>query len=376
MPSASKRPARVTGMPTPDGLCQNRAPAAAPGSFVRTSLLPALLLGALVAFLPGCSSIPFLDDDEDQPSDTADLEEGGTEQELYRTAQQGLRSGNYDEALKRLQLLESRFPFGRYGEQAQLETIYAHFMAFDADLARSAADRFIRLHPQHPRVDYAYYLKGLAAYNKDRGLLDRVLPTSLARRDPGAARQSFDDFSELLRRHPDSPYAADARQRMLFLRNVLAQSEVEVARYYIRRGALVAAANRGRYVIENYPQTPATPDALAIMIEAYARLGQPDLANDALRVLALNYPQYPAFDRNGDFVLEDDVRNQDRSWLNLVTLNLLDTPDPPPPLRVRQPEGMAAPAPAGDARPSAPATNEAAPATETEEGWLDRLWPF
>ncbi len=347
---------------------------------MRTSLLPALLLGLLVTLLPGCSSIPFLDDGEPGTSDAAEQEEGGTEQDLYRTAQQGLRSGNYDEALKRLQLLESRFPFGRYGEQAQLETIYAHFMAFDADLARSAADRFIRLHPQHPRVDYAYYLKGLAAYNKDRGLLDRLLPTSLAKRDPGAARQSFDDFSDLLRQHPDSPYAADARQRMLFLRNVLAQSEVEVARYYIRRNALVAAANRGRYVIENYPQTPSTPDALAIMIEAFARLEQPDLANDTLRVLALNYPQYPAFDRNGDFVLESDVRNQDRSWLNLVTLNLLDTPDPPPPLRIRQPEGQTAPQ-TSDSPSAATSAHESgtapAAAEDAAEGtWLERLWPF
>ncbi len=362
-------------MPSCDLLCQNRAPLV--GARCSVPIQMSLRLIALVGLLliSGCSSLPFFGDDADPATPSASEEDTTTEQELYRTAQQGLRSGNYDEAIKRLQLLESRFPFGRYGEQAQLETIYAHFMAFDADQARTAADRFIRLHPQHPKVDYAYYIKGLAAYNKDRGLLDRLLPTSLAKRDPGAARESFEDFSELIRRHPDSPYAADARQRMLFLRNVLAQSEVEVARYYVRRGALIAAANRGRYVAENYPQTPATADALAIMVEAYTRLGQADLANDALRVLDLNYPKYPAFDSRGDFVLESDVRNQDRSWLNLVTLNLLDQPDPPPPLRVQQP-ATAIDATGAPATP--PKVPDAPPKPEHEEspGLLDRLWPF
>ena len=152
---------------------------------------------------------------------------------------------------------------------------------------------------------------------------------------------------------------------MVFLRNLLAASEIEIAHYYIRRGALVAAANRGRYVVENYAQAPVVPEALAVMVEAYSRLGQNDLANDALRVLALNYPTYQAFDVHGDFVLQPDIRNQDRSWLNLLSLGAVDGPPKPPPLRVRLPDG---------APPLPPVA--AAPQTQPKRSGWRRLWPF
>ncbi len=160
----------------------------------------------------------------------------------------------------------------------------------------AAADRFIRLHPQHPNVDYAYYLKGLAEFNHDRGLLDRFASTDISKRDPTSSRQAFTDFSELLERFPDSEYAADARQRMIYLVDVLAKYEINVAKFYVRRGAYVAAANRARNVIEHYSQSQSVDEALAILIETNWRLGLPDAANDSLRILAINDPNYPAFD--------------------------------------------------------------------------------
>lgn len=291
-----------------------------------------LITAALLA--SGCSSLPFFGGKDDDP-ETRDI--NSTEQQMYRLSQGMLRSGNYTQAIESLQRLEARFPFGRYAEQAQLEIIYAHYMAFDQEASRAAANRFIRLHPQHNDVDYAYYIRGLAAYNKNAGLFDRILSQDPAKRDIGPAREAFADFTQLLSRFPDSPYAPDARQRMLHLRNLLARHEVHVADYYMRRAAYVAAANRARYVVENYGRSEAVDDALAIIIEANYKLGLTDAANDALRVLATNYPSYEAFDTDGNLVLNEQVRNRDRSWLNLVTLGLLNRPDVPPPLSIRQP---------------------------------------
>jgi outer membrane protein assembly factor BamD len=257
-----------------------------------------------------------------------------TEQMLYRSSQSSLRSANYDEAIKRLQQLEARFPFGRYAEQAQLELIYANYMSYKMDAATSAADRFIRLHPQHPNVDYAYYMKGLAAFNENRGLLDRFAMADITTRDPTASRTSFVDFSELIERFPSSPYAPDARQRMIYLRNLLARYEINVARFYMRRGAYVAAANRARNVVEHYSQTQSTADALAILVEANWRLGLPEAAQQALQVLALNDPAYPALDGAGHFVFKQQVLNRNRSWLNLMTFGLLDRPKVPPPIEI------------------------------------------
>jgi outer membrane protein assembly factor BamD len=182
------------------------------------------------------------------------------------------------------------------------------------------------LHPQHPNVDYAYYMKGLSSFVEGQGLFERYMPTDLTKRDPGAARQSFADFSQLVTRYPDSMYAADARKRMIYLRNLLARYEVHVANYYFLRGAYLAAANRGRYVVENFQRTPAVPDALAVMVQAYKLLGMDDLANDALITLRSNYPTYPALDANGELILNI---NQERSWINKITLGLFDEPAPP-----------------------------------------------
>ncbi|MFK7731808.1 MAG: outer membrane protein assembly factor BamD [Pseudomonadales bacterium] len=251
-----------------------------------------------------------------------------SEKQLYDIAQRQLESQNYSSAIQNLQLLESRYPFGPFAEQAQLEIIYAYYRGFELESAIAAADRFIRLHPHHPSVDYAYYLKGLARYAEGQGFLDRFLPTDLTQRDPGPARDSFNDFAQLLARFPDSEYVPDAKARMVHLRNLLSRYEIHVANYYFKRRAYQAAANRGRYVLENYQQTTAVPDALAVMVQAYQLLGLQELADDSLRVLASNYPEHPALNKDGSFKTNFNPENQDRSMVNMLTFGLFDRNEP------------------------------------------------
>ena len=215
------------------------------------------------------------------------------EQQMYEESQRYLGNRNYNLAVRSLQLLESRYPFGKYAEQAQLEIIYAHYGAYEHEAAVEAADRFIRLHPQHPNVDYAYYIRGLTNYEQRVGFMERLMPSRVRDRDQTAARESFRDFDELIRRFPDSRYAPDARQRMVFLRNNLSFYELDVARYYMRRKAYVASAARARYAIENYPGSPELGDALEILHVSYTEMGLPELAEDTMTVLALNYPDHP-----------------------------------------------------------------------------------
>jgi outer membrane protein assembly factor BamD len=264
-----------------------------------------------LALLTGCSK----DEVED------DLE--ATELAYYTSAQDSLRAGNYVGAIQKLQLLESRFPFGRYAEQAQLEIVFAYYKSVQPEAARSAADRFIRLHPAHPNVDYAYYLKGMVSYEQDKNFLSSIIPMDPSTRDPGAARESFQDFSQLISRFPNSEYAPDAQKKMKYLRNLLATAELHVASYYIKRSAYVAAANRGRYVFENFQGSVAVPDALAIMVEAYQLLEMNDLAEQALLVLNSNYPEHKSLDDKGNFQKKKGFRAKGRGWLNVVTFGLL-----------------------------------------------------
>lgn len=273
-----------------------------------------LLALLLIAALAGCASEP----------ERQEL----SEREIYETAQGYLNSKNFSLAIQNLQLLESRYPFGPYAEQAQLEIIYAYYRGGDNEAAVAAADRFIRLHPQHERVDYAYYMRGLANYTEGEGLLERFIPTDMTQRDPGSAIQSFEDFRQLLQRFPNSSYADDARARMVFLRNRLARYEINVANYYFKRKAYLAAANRGRYVIENLPQTPAVPDALAVMVQAYLLLGMEDLAEQTLAVLRKNYPDHPNLDKKGNFISEVGIE-QEGSFVNKATFGLFDRDEPP-----------------------------------------------
>lgn len=252
-----------------------------------------------------------------------------SEKKLYEEAQRHLNSKNFDLAVRRLQLLESRYPFGRYAEQAQLEVVYAHFQNYEYPAAVESAERFIRLHPQHPNVDYAYYIKGLAAYTEDRSIFDDFLPTDNTKRDPGNARQSFADFAQLLSRYPDSRYAADAKARMIHLRNLLARYEINVANYHFKRGAYLAAANRGKYVVENFQQTGAVSDGLAVMVQAYKLLDMPQLAEDTLSVLSSNFPSHSSLNENGEFNSQFSASIEEQTWLEKNTFGLYGRPAAP-----------------------------------------------
>lgn len=247
-------------------------------SLPRYSIIACLLLA-----VGACSLLP----------DKIDETKGWSAGKFYAEAKDAMDAGDFALAAKHFETLQARYPVGRLAQQAQLEIIYAYYRDNEPASAITAADRFIKLHPRHPFVDYAYYLKGLTNFNQGRGLLERVLPQDVSQRDPGAARQSFQDFSDLVNNFPQSKYAEDAALRMAYLRNNLAQYEVNVAEYYMKRGAYLAAANRAKYVVENYQRTPALPGALAVMAKAYKVMGLNDLSDDALRVLELNYPDSP-----------------------------------------------------------------------------------
>ena len=241
-----------------------------------------LLVMLSLLLLAGCGS-----DGEEREEDRVSAAE------LYERAKRAMDNNAYDRAITLYRQLQSRFPFGRYAEQAQLELAYSYYKNYEPDLAISTLNRFIRTYPTHPNIDYAHYLKGLVNFSRDRGFFARLFPSDTVGRDQEFARQSFQDFSELIQKFPDSRYVDDARQRMLYLRNQMAAYELQVARYYLRRQANVAAANRAQYVIENYQGTPHAADALAILTEAYRRLELPQLAGDSERVLELNYPNHP-----------------------------------------------------------------------------------
>lgn len=243
-----------------------------------------ILLAGLLS-LSGCAWLSSSNNDDP----TADW----SASQLHSAGRDAMRSGNYDTAIDYYEKLQARYPFGRYAQQAQLDIAYSHYRAGEADQAIAATDRFIRTYPRHPFVDYAYYLRGLANYSRDVGILGRLIPSDPTRTDSSAAQQAFNDFAELVRIFPDSQYAEDARQRMLFLRNSLADYEINVARFYLERKSYVAAVNRSKHVLENYQTAPAVEDALGIMAEAYHRLALNDLARDSQRVLQVNYPQSP-----------------------------------------------------------------------------------
>ena len=215
---------------------------------------------------------------------------GWSAQKLYAEAKDNLNSGNYERAVKLFETLESRYPFGRYAQQAQLEVAYAYYKDNEPISAIAACDRFIKLHPNHPNVDYAYYLKGLANFNDDLGYLGKLVDQDLSERDPRAARDAFLAFKEVSTRFPDGKYAADSTARMKYLVNALASNEVHVAKYYMKREAWVAAANRAKEVLKTYPEAPALEEALAIMVVSYDKLKLTDLRDDAQRVLKLNFP--------------------------------------------------------------------------------------
>jgi outer membrane protein assembly factor BamD len=241
--------------------------------------IAALVFVAFVA--AGCNLLPEVKDE------TA----GWSAERLYSTAHDEMMSGNYTRAIRLFETLEARFPYGRHAQQAVLEGAYAAYRSQETAQAVAAADRFIRQYPNHPSVDYAYYLKGLVHFREDQGLLGYLYETDLSERDPKAMKESFVAFKELAQKFPDSRYAEDAHARMRYLSNALGMYEVHVARYYFNRGAYLAAANRAQESLLAYPAVPANEDALDILVRSYDRLGMTQLAEDTRRILAKTYPQ-------------------------------------------------------------------------------------
>lgn len=217
-----------------------------------------------------------------------ELQVKGSPENIQSTASDDIRRGNYPSAIQKLEQLEARYPFSAPAKQGQLDLMYAYYKNRDAESAIDQASQFIRENPTHPRVDYAYYIQGLVYFESGASEIERFFGVNIAKRPPQEALKSFQSFQSLLQRYPRSPYAADARQRMVYLRNRLADYEVAVARYYMKRGAYVGAANRARNVIETYDGAPAVEDALRIMASAYRKLGMGDLASVADSVRSAN----------------------------------------------------------------------------------------
>lgn len=239
------------------------------------------LLSVAALIISGCSTT--------NPDPAVRYQNQSAEQ-LFHSAENHLARGKNSTAIKQYEALDALYPFNPHAEQAQLDMIYAYYESGDMPSAVASAKRFIRLFPDSPHIDYAYYMKGLANFSQDRGWLQRYFPTDSSARDPGTAYQAFDDFDELLRLYPESAFACDARQRMVFLRDMFANHELHVATYYYRRGAFVASANRATYIIDHYEDTPQVEPALGLLVKSYRHLGLISLSNDALHTLEINYP--------------------------------------------------------------------------------------
>ena len=237
----------------------------------------------IIAVLAGCATNPDQDIDSSKWSAS----------KLYKEAKDATRVRDYLNAIDYLESLEGKYPFSPYAKQARLDLAYVHYLSDEPESAIAAANRFIKLYPEHPKVDYAYYLRGIALFGEYNGFFADAFNQDPAHRNPDGARRAYAYLAELIQRFPDSEYAKDAEQRLVHLRNRLAAYEVYVAQYYLQRDAYVAALNRGKYVVENYNQTPAMGDALVVMVRAYRKLQMPELAADTLKVLTLNVPGHP-----------------------------------------------------------------------------------
>ena len=254
-------------------------------SWLHLARILALALALGLGFgLGGCDWLRSTQEDE-----TA----GWSAQRLYGEAKDAMADKNWAKAVKYLEKLEGRYPYGRYAQQAQIEIAYAQWKNDERASALAAADRFIKLYPNHPNVDYAYYLKGLINFNEQIGLIGFLTTPDLTDRDPKGAREAFQSFKEVVTRFPDSKYAEDSAARMRYLVNALASYEIHVARYYMKRSAYLAAANRAQYVVEHYPRTPAMEEAIYILVKAYDALGMTELRDDADRIMKTNFPDSP-----------------------------------------------------------------------------------
>jgi outer membrane protein assembly factor BamD len=259
-----------------------------------------LLLALAVLLLAGCGIFSGKEDDETI---------GWSAQRLYGEAKDAMASKEWTKAIKYFEKLEARYPYGRFAQQAQLEVAYCHFKDSERASAIAAADRFIKLYPNHQNIDYAYYLKGLINFNDLSGFMTFLTTPDMTDRDPKSTREAFEAFKEVVTRYPESKYAPDSAARMRYLVNALASHEVHVARYYMKRTAYVAAANRAQYAIQHYPQAPAVEEAVYILVRAYDALGMIELRDAADRVMQKNFPN--------SAYLKGGVRKGDVPWWRL-----------------------------------------------------------
>jgi outer membrane protein assembly factor BamD len=248
------------------------------------SKLQSFVFFALLALLSGLTGC---DKKENDPF------KGMSAAEIYAQAEENMADARYPQAAKAFEALEARYPYGEYSDKAQLGLIKAYSKQNEPALALSTADRFIRMNPRHPNVDYAYYQKALVSFDQNYPFTFRFLPLDRSARDPSMAQESFDTFKELIERFPNSQYVPDSKQRMVFLRNQLANYELHVVEYYIKRGAYLAAANRASYILKHFERTPVVPKALAALVCSYRKLRMDRLADDALSVLQTNFPNFP-----------------------------------------------------------------------------------
>jgi len=259
--------------------------------FPRRIVLIAALLGSAVSGLTACSSFPFWSAGKEEDADIKDEHADWGPAQFYAEAKHAMMDGSYEKAIKLYEKLEARYPFGEYATQAQIDVAFCYYKNNEPESAIASVDRFIKLNPTEPHVDYAYYLRGLINYNRGIGFIDRWLPTDSSQRDPGSARDAYNDFETLLNKFPNSVYREDAKQRAIALRNNLAMYDIHVADYYMRRRAYVAAIRRSAEVVQKYQRTQAIPHALKIMEDAYRQLDMPQMADDIARVYALNYAE-------------------------------------------------------------------------------------
>ncbi|MGH8539986.1 MAG: outer membrane protein assembly factor BamD [Stenotrophobium sp.] len=254
---------------------------------MKSPLLLRLALVALTLFAAACSTTSntiVLPDNPFKPNANKERDQRLAEDVLYKAARQSLDDSDYGTAITRENELITRFPFSEYATQAELERIYAYYRNFQPDQALTAADRFLRDHPRHPAVDYVQYLKGLVNSDRDEGLAG-VLGLDTTKEDVGFARTAFDNFAVLVQKYPNSRYDGDARQRMIYLRNRIAQHEMHIVTFYMRRGAYIAAAKRAEEVVMLYPGAPATLDALRALEISNRKLGLNAQADDARSLL-------------------------------------------------------------------------------------------
>jgi len=252
----------------------------------KTPFLKLSLLILISLALTSCSSFK-------KKRDAADTDASATQ--LIKEARSSMDGNNFEEAIKKYESLEAKYPLGRFAQQALLEQAYAYYKFDEPDTALDTIDRYMRVYPRSPRMDYALYLRGLINFTRGGSIVDKVFPRNFSDLDGVRQKEAFHDFSTLITRHGNSPYAVDARKRMHYLKNTLGSSEVNVAKYYMKRGAYLAAYNRADYALKHHQGTPAVIDALQIKICAAQKLGKKDLANDTMRILKLNFPTKTKF---------------------------------------------------------------------------------